>query len=156
MSADGARVVTGSVDALAKVWDAESGVCLCTLDRNEDPAVAVAISSDGAHVVTGSAEALARVWDAETGVCLCILKNHTDRIDRIVSIAMSADGARVVIAFETGALKVWDAPRLPQHALAFAMALHPRLGAACLARELDPTLMQLIGEHFVAPCWAGE
>jgi hypothetical protein len=36
----------------------------------------------------------------------------------------------------------------------FAMVLHPRLSAGCPIRELDLEIVRLIGEQFVAPCWA--
>ena len=48
---------------------------------------------------------------------------------------------------------MWNAPRYPRHALAFAMALHPRLGAGRPARELDPKIVRQIGQQFVGPCW---
>mgnify|MGYP006892654710 CR=1 FL=1 len=50
--------------------------------------------------------------------------------------------------------KIWDAPRFLRHALAFAMALHPRLGDACPARELESEIVKLIGEQIDIPCWA--
>jgi hypothetical protein len=46
-----------------------------------------------------------------------------------------------------------NAPRYPRHALAFAMALYPRLGAGRSARELDPKIVCQIGQQFVGPCW---
>jgi hypothetical protein len=48
---------------------------------------------------------------------------------------------------------IWEASRSPRHALAFVMALHPRLGAGCPASELDPALVQLIGKQVAGPCW---
>jgi hypothetical protein len=34
------------------------------------------------------------------------------------------------------------------------MALHPRLGDACPARELESEIVKLIGEQIDIPCWA--
>jgi len=110
----------------------------------------MAISADGARVVTRSSmDELTKVWDGETGACLRTLQDLTGNVS---SVAISADGARVVTTPE-GSVEIWDAPRFPRHALAFAMALHPRLGAGCFAKELDPVLVQLIGEQVVGPCW---
>ena len=53
------------------------------------------------------------------------------------------------------AVKVWDAPSFPRHDIAFAMALQPRLGAGCLASELDPEVVKLIGEQFTGRAGLG-
>ena len=71
MTADGARVVTGSAP-LAMVWDAETGACLhtvqdhtatCSMQQpgHTDYFSGVAISVDGARVVTGSMDKLTKV-----------------------------------------------------------------------------------------------
>jgi hypothetical protein len=68
-------------------------------------------------------------------------------------VAVPADGG-CSISVISDSLKVRNVPHCHQHALAFAMALQPRLGAGCLARELDPEIVRLIGEQFVGPCGA--
>lgn len=69
---------------------------------------------------------------------------------------MSADGMHVIATFESVLKTVWNA-RFTKYALAFCgppMAVHPRLGAFCPARELNPKLERLIGAHFIARYWA--
>jgi hypothetical protein len=68
--------------------------------------------------------------------------------------SISADSARVVTGSGDKLARVWDASRFPRQTLALVMALHPRLSAGCPARELDPEILQVIGEQVVAPCWA--
>ena len=53
-SPDGQRIVTGSLDETAKVWDAASGKELLTLKGHSGQVGAVAFSPDGQRIVTGS------------------------------------------------------------------------------------------------------
>jgi hypothetical protein len=63
-SPDGRRIVTGSEDGTAKVWDAASGKELLTLRGHSDRVWSVAFSQDGRRIVTGSEDGTARVWAA--------------------------------------------------------------------------------------------
>ena len=66
-SPDGKRIVTGSDDATAKVWDAETGQELLTLKGHTGSVISVAFSPDGKRIVTGSDDKTVKVWDAATG-----------------------------------------------------------------------------------------
>ena len=63
-SPDGQRIVTGSDDMTAKVWDAETGQELLTLQGHAHVIKSLAYSPDGERIVTGSADETAKVWDA--------------------------------------------------------------------------------------------
>jgi len=63
-SPDGRRIVTGSLDNTAKVWDAQSGKEL-TFKGHSEAIWSVAFSPDGTRVVTGSEDGKARVWRAD-------------------------------------------------------------------------------------------
>lgn len=52
--ADGKRVVSGSHDGTAKVWDVETGECLRTFAGHEKAVRAVAVSSDGKQIASAS------------------------------------------------------------------------------------------------------
>ena len=66
-SPDGQRIVTGSGDGTAKVWDAASGRELLTLKGHSDRVASVAFSPDGQRIVTGSGDETAKVWEAASG-----------------------------------------------------------------------------------------
>ena len=76
---DGARIVTGSADRTARVWDAKTGAELAQLKGHTNGVDSVAVTPDGARIVTGSGDSTARVWDAKTGAELAQLKGHTGR-----------------------------------------------------------------------------
>ena len=53
-SPDGTRIVTGSGDQTAKVWDARTGMALLELKGHTGRVNSVAFSPDGTRIVTGS------------------------------------------------------------------------------------------------------
>jgi WD40 repeat protein len=105
-SPDGARVLTGSWDKTAKLWDAKTGAGLLTLEGHTDGVLSVAFSPDGARVLTGSEDETAKLWDAKTGAEIFTLKGQTDSVR---SVAFSPDGTRVLTGSDDKTAKLWDA-----------------------------------------------
>jgi len=106
LSPDGRRVVTGSDDRTARVWDAATGKELFHLKGQRDGIFAVAFSPDGLHIVTGSRDQTAVVWDAASGKRLFTLKGHKGGVS---SIAFSRDRQRIVTGSWDKTAMVWDA-----------------------------------------------
>ena len=74
LTADGARVLSGSLDRELRVWDVDGGVCGKVLVGETSDVNAVALSPDGRLAVSGSGEmtlkaGLARVWTWPPGRC---------------------------------------------------------------------------------------
>jgi WD40 repeat protein len=114
-SPDGKRIVIGSQDNSAKVWDAENGRELLALKGHTTPVRSVAFSSDGKRIVSGAGDpgrqGEAKVWDAETGKELLALRGF---IGEVWSVAFSPDDKRIVTGAGNrgggqGQAKVWDA-----------------------------------------------
>ena len=104
-SPDGNRVVTGSEDHTARVWDPATGTTVATLKGHASSVNSVAFSPDGRRVVTGSDDRTARVWDAATGAEVAALKGHTGGV---YSAGYSPDGRRIVTGSEDRTVRVWD------------------------------------------------
>ena len=105
-SPNSTRIVTGSRQGTAKVWDARTGETLITFTGHESAVWSAAFSPDGTRIVTGSADNTAKVWDARTGETLATLTGH----ERFVwSAAFSPDGTRIVTGSTDNTAKVWDA-----------------------------------------------
>ena len=66
-SPDGTRIVTGSDDTTAKIWDARTATPLVELKGHTGEVFSVSFSPDGTRIVTGSFADTAKVWDARTG-----------------------------------------------------------------------------------------
>ncbi len=105
-SPDGKRIVTGSGDSTAKVWDAETGQEFVTLKGHSGGVTSVAYRLDGRRIVTGSWDKTARVWDGETGQELQTFKGHSAQI---TSVAYSPDGKRLITGSFDQTAKAWDA-----------------------------------------------
>jgi eukaryotic-like serine/threonine-protein kinase len=116
-SPDGARLVTGSCDNTARLWDVASGKQLAVLQsatslrrRNRLPVsstwyVAVAFSPDGTRVATGSRDKTAGIWDVATGNQVVALEGH---LGNIGCVAFSPDGTRVATGSPDKTARLWD------------------------------------------------
>jgi hypothetical protein len=104
-SSDGKRIVTGSYDNSARVWDVREGTPLIELNGHTKGVHCVAFSPDGMRIVTGSLDSTARVWDAWTGKLLLELRGHTSGV---MSVSFSQDGKRIVTGSMDRTAKVWD------------------------------------------------
>ena len=114
-SPDGKRIVTGSWDKTAKVWDAGTGQEILTLKGHKCWVASAAFSPDGKRIVTGGGEwgypgrsllSEAKVWDAATGQEILDL---TRQPAPVWCVVFSPDGQRIVTGSQDGMVKVWDA-----------------------------------------------
>ena len=97
-SPDGTRVLTGSTDGTAWLWDGATSKLVATLAGHTSYLHAAAFSPDGARVLTGSEDSTARLWDAATGKAVATLAGHTGFV---TAVAFSPDGTRVLPAPRT-------------------------------------------------------
>ena len=102
---DGRRIVTGSRDKTAKVWDVATGKELLSLKGHLASINSVALSPDGRRIVTASDDQTARVWDAATGKEVLTF----DWRKNANAVAFSPDGLRIVAAGNDGTPSVWSA-----------------------------------------------
>lgn len=100
----GERVLTGSADTTAAVWDTRTGREMARLRRQRDIIQSVRFSPDAQLVVTASRDGTAVVWQARTGRALATLV-HTAAV---VSAEFDPDGTRVVTASEDHTAQIWN------------------------------------------------
>ena len=74
----GHRVVSGSGDCTAKIWDVETGVVVLELHGHDDTVRGCDFSPDGLFIVTCGHDLQIIVWDATTGRQLLSCEGHTD------------------------------------------------------------------------------
>ncbi|WP_289008379.1 serine/threonine-protein kinase [uncultured Thermomonospora sp.] len=104
-SPDGSTIATASRDHTAKIWNAETGRLITTLEH-EDYVNSVAFSPDGTAVVTAGDDGTAKVWKTETGKRIATLKHG----GKVKSVFFSPDGAAVFTAAQdTNTAKKWNA-----------------------------------------------
>ena len=84
-SPDGQTLASASGDYTAKIWDANTGVCLITLKGHDNGVLSVAFSPDSKIVATASDDRTTKLWDLTkdfsdrlpSGKCIKTLEGHT-------------------------------------------------------------------------------
>lgn len=96
-SEDKTRVLTGSRDGTARLWDARSGKELAVLKGAKVGAIRAQFSDNGARILTtnyGLLDRTVRVWDAASGKQITVVSVPASSI---VTAQMSPDGSKIVM-----------------------------------------------------------
>ncbi|MFO0646203.1 MAG: hypothetical protein U0326_08185 [Polyangiales bacterium] len=101
ISDDGARVVTGGVDRVARVWSVDGQRAPVTLEGHEGAVMGAVLSRDGRIVVT-QADASVAVWSTESGR----REASFEVSEGLGCVAVAPDGARLVVGTYAG-VQVW-------------------------------------------------
>jgi WD40 repeat protein len=106
-SPDGTKILTGSKDRTARLWDARTGQPIGEPMRHDQPVWALAFSRDGTKILTGSGDrkgGSARLWDTATAQPLLASISHTTSVE---SVEFSPDGQRFLTVCEDQA-RLWQ------------------------------------------------
>jgi WD domain, G-beta repeat len=101
----GKRLLTGSDDGTAWLWDIAAGTTIVVLRGHGAAVTGAAFSPDGKRVITGSKDGTARLWNAETGAPLAVLEGHERPV---LCVAFSPNGSRVATTSEDSTARLWD------------------------------------------------
>jgi WD40 repeat protein len=115
-SADGHKVVTGSVDGRAMVWDAQTAEKLLTLEGISGPVRSAQFSPDDQRIVTNALGKGVVVWDVTSGKPLLELGDVVT-MPYVTWVGYSRDGKRIVAASvgkNSRKVIVWDSARRHQ------------------------------------------
>ena len=94
------QLASGSQDGTVKLWDAQTGSCVKTVNTEHTEGVrGVRFNKEGTLLVTGSDDGKVLLWDIESNTCLRIMTGHNDSV---FSVTFSDDSK---IRNETGSLQ---------------------------------------------------
>ncbi|MFO0586481.1 MAG: hypothetical protein U0441_03015 [Polyangiaceae bacterium] len=104
--ADDHRVVTGSDDRRARVWEIADGPYLRVLAGHKGQVERLVASQDGSILVSGATDKSARIWNTNSGAMLSALADHAGPLS---ALAVTSDGARVATGAVGSPSRLWDA-----------------------------------------------
>jgi WD40 repeat protein len=104
-SGDGRRVLTGSLDGTARVWDMNDGAEQVRFTGHGRGVVGVAFLPDGRAVSAGE-DGTVRVWESSTAKELARFAHGA----RICCLACAGAGRRVLSGASDGVVRLWGLP----------------------------------------------
>ena len=113
-SADGRRVVWGTIQGNVWLWDVETGKQVqhfsgVGINNYIGTVLSVALSPDGLRVLTATNDDNARLWDVETGKEIERIAASDDRTNASVNCAaLSLDERQVLTAADDQTARLWD------------------------------------------------
>ncbi|WP_447970177.1 nSTAND1 domain-containing NTPase [Nitrospira sp. M1] len=99
------RLISGSFDGTAKLWDTESCTLLGTFSGHLDRVRGVAFSPDGTHVSTASWDNSAKIWSTRFNEDLLTIDGHVDEVNRVI---FSPNEKYMATASTDTTAKVWE------------------------------------------------
>ena len=106
-SPDGKTIVSGSDDQTIRLWNAQTGEQIRSLQGHSKVVTSVAFSHDGKFIVSGSEDMTIRLWNVQTGEQIRSLQGHSDT-DYVRSLAFSPDGRTVVSGSDDNTVRLWS------------------------------------------------
>jgi WD40 repeat protein len=105
-SPDGTKIITGSKDHTARIWDARTGLQLVPPLQLPDDVGTVAFNPKGTAVATGCEDGTAQIWDVATGKPIGVAMKETDAIK---ALDFSPDGKLLATGSDSNYARLWDA-----------------------------------------------
>lgn len=103
-SPDSQRLISGSADKTAIIWDVVAARAMHRLSGHNNNIYAVGFTPDGKRVVTGSDDHDLQLWRVGDGGKIATMRGHGDKVG---SLAVAPDGT-VASGDRSGEIRLWD------------------------------------------------
>jgi WD40 repeat protein len=98
--------VAGSSTGMLSVWDATSGLCMCSMRGVDSGGIKdLCVLGDGRVAAAADKQGHVIIWDSRTQACVMTSPSQHDFVH---SLATAYDGAWLVSGHKNGWLRVWD------------------------------------------------
>ena len=109
LATDGRRLVTGSADNTARVWELSAPDSSMRVLRGHKGAIScLSLDAEGRWLVTGSEDTTIRVWDLSASDPLATVQVLRGHEKPITSLALTADAKLLVTGSDDATTRVWD------------------------------------------------
>jgi WD40 repeat protein len=98
-----------------KLWNVETGNCLCTLLGHESLVKGVAWGADQRHALSGDFMGQIRVWDLSDPLTAAQAPAHPSQFSALISEQVQYTNAKVLLVGESGAGKTGLSKVLPEN-----------------------------------------
>lgn len=99
-------VASASNDRTIRIWSADTGECIQTLEGHNHGIRSVAFSPDSQLVASASDDRTIQIWRAITGECTQTLMGHYHGVK---SVAFSLDSKLIASASDDRTIRIWRA-----------------------------------------------
>ncbi|MBW3542787.1 MAG: WD40 repeat domain-containing protein, partial [Planctomycetes bacterium] len=104
-SPDGKRLISGSNDRTAIVWNLETGEQFFTISGHGSGIEGVLFTPDGKFIVTSSFDSRIRLWNAADGDSVSILNGHSGSV---IDVRLSPDGTTLASGGADKVVHLWS------------------------------------------------
>ena len=104
-SPHGNRLISGSSDKDARIWDIRTHRTIHVLKGHKKRIYAVEFSPDGTLAITGSDDHTLKLWSTKSGSLIRTLKGHTDYVK---TVAFTPDGKYILSGSWDKTIRLWD------------------------------------------------
>lgn len=101
---DGQIIVAGGLDGVVRLWDADTGKEILTINAHQGAVTSLAFDPGGKRFATSGADRKARIWDLESGKQLLEVQHDI----WIAQVTFSPDGKHLATAGWDHVARVWD------------------------------------------------
>jgi WD40 repeat protein/serine/threonine protein kinase len=145
-SPDGSKVLTGSSDKTARLWETATGKPLGLPLEHQEAVWAVGFSPNGTKILTVDLDKTARLWETATLKAIGPPLQHQDYV---TDVAFSPNGTIVVTTSRDGTARLWES----ETGLPIGIAFRHQAPISAVAFSPDGSKVLTGGEDATARLW---
>ena len=103
---DGSALASGLHNGMVEIWEARTGLLLCTLNAHGGTLLTLAYAPDGGVLAIGSIDDSVKLLEVRTG---CLLRTLAGHRSSVCTVTYAPDGAALASGSKDKTVNLWDA-----------------------------------------------